>query len=704
MFQAMLSPKDTIKSKANIFDNMAFEVGGFTHKNLKLGTEADCIEEFIINTNDEALKSFSTYFADAYPVASKDQGNFSNQQFYALVFKNTLPIRLREIITLTSLKVDEIISPHTYGLTRITKLQNELRFVVIMQKPIGKSLELLMRSGIKFDENFVVKKLLKPLLFAINQLHKNGMFHGKINPKNIFIDEAGNIRLGEMVSECFGHSQPTFYETTELAQAHRFGKGLGNKSIDYYALGMTICSIIIGKFFGALDDTQTISEKLYRGSYEFIVKTGYTPKKISQLIKGLIIDNSSQRHGFAEITSMLEGKNDYQILVDKNFSTRAIIFNGKDYYSRKALAFAMYQNWTLAKEFIKTEKIKKWFQLSNSDEAFLESLNVAKYQIASGKIVDIKAFDPDDEALIRALILIDPEAPVRIYNTAFNKDGIGNLLAYCLEAGFPDLLNIITASIIVNVYISFEYIWELLENQDEIAELLPIYKCIDFMNKRGVGFGLERCLYELNPTLPCQSQIVKNYPCFDILDLVYKLEEYAVTFDELSSRKILICFISAKLENTSIYKIEGLENFEQIQRTNAFQITHMIALVQQKFGMGPLPNLAITLSTVLKETLDVHIKSKSIRKILEEKLDEAVKSGDIQSMLDSVACSDLLLQNATSYAKAVYRKSQITQELIRYSKRKDLEASLKQKTLQVVLQCSYIICSLILLNIILRSM
>jgi hypothetical protein len=703
MFQAMLPIKDTIKSIPNLFENMTFEVEEFTHENLNLSSEPDCIEEFVINT-EGLLKNFSTYFADAYPVAIKEGSTFSSENFYALVFKNTLPIRLREIITLKSLNIDEVISPHTYGLTKISKLQNDLRFVVIMQKPGGQSLQKLMSSGVKFDENFVLKKLLPNLLFAIKQLHKNGIFHGRINPNNIFIDESGNVRLGEMISEEFGCSQPTFYETVELAQAHRFGKGVGNKNIDYYALGMTICSVIMGKFFNSLEDAETISAKLHRGSYEFILKLGYVPRKIESLVKGLIIDNTSQRWGFTEITNILEGKSDNENLVDKNFSTRAIIFNGKDYYSRKALAFALHQNWALAKEFIKTDKIKKWLQSNAVEEIFLESLQAVTFQVATGKVADFKTFDLDNESLIRTLILIDPEAPVRIYNTAFNKDGIGTLLAYCLDAGLPDLVNTVTSSIIANVYNSFEYVWGLLENHEGISELLPIYKCIDFINKRAAGFGLERCLYELSPTLPCQSQIVKNYPCFDIRDLITQLEESNATFESISSKKNLICFIASRLENTSMYKIDGLEKFQQIQRSKAFQITYMFALAQQRFGMGPLPYLASILVPALKEILDSHIKSTSIKRMFEERLDEAMQSGNIQSVLDAAASPELLLKNTTGYAKAVYRRSQIMQELVDYSKRKTLEMRIRQKSLQIVLQCSYVICSLILLKIILKSM
>ncbi len=700
MQSSFIEEKEAKKISKELFDGANGDINELTKENLNFSAQESCIGNFKIDSNTP-LSSFSTTFADAYAIASTEDAK--SDENYALVFKKNLPIRLAEIVTFNTLKISGIILPKFYGITKIPLLGNEAYFVVIMPKPKGNSLKTLIDKGIKFDENFLTNKLLKPLLSTIDLLHNNSIMHGKINPCNIFIDDAGIVTFGEIISEAYGYSQLPFYETTELAQASKFGKGRGREGNDYYALGITLFALASGKIYADLVTKEIIKSKLYRGTYELLTNLGHVPSNFSTLIRGLVIDNAEQRWGFAEVNSALQGKIYDDKIVDKDFISRAIIFDERDFYSRKSLAFAMSQEWNLAREFVKTDKIKKWLQSSVSEEIFVEILHSMNFQIPSGKITDTKIFSIDDERLIRTLILIDPDSPIRINDIAFHKDGLGLLLINSLNSGSAYVLQMVAGTLISNLFSSFEYVSAIFGKNNNADYLKPIHKCIDYISRAEVGFGIDYCIYTLNPTLICQSHIVKEDFCLSGKDVLRCLEESNTNFEEITSKKTLAGFITSKLSWNTSYKIKELDMFHSLQKSKAFQFANIFAIAQKQFKVGSLNNLTLILRDALKEMLSTHIKSISIKNALFDQIDEATISGNIQALLNAAASHIMLTKNANGFAKAVTKSSEIIREIASYSQKDLINKQIRQKSLKIVLQCSYIICSLILVTIILRS-
>lgn len=700
MSAPFIEEKETKKLSRELFDGVGKDIDELAKENLNFNSEEDHINNFKIDTNIE-LPAFSTDFANAY--AAVDRDNENDNEHYALVFKKNLPLRLTEIITFSTLKVEGIVLPKLYGLTKISNLGNEIYFVTIMPKPKGQSLKALMDNGIKFDESFLMGKILRPVLNTINHLHRNSITYGKINPYNIFIDEHGVVSLAEIISEACGHSQLTFYETTEMAQAQKFGKGHGNEKIDYYALGITLFTLTSGKLFIEVDPAETVKAKLYKGTYELLTNVGHVPNKISTLIKGLVIDNAEQRWGFTEVDGVLQGRVYSDKIIDTSFIPRAIIFNGKDFYSRKSLAFAMYQEWDLAVEFVKTDKIKKWLQSSASEEVVVEILHSVNFQIPAGKMTEARVFSIDDERLIRTLIMMDPDGPIRINNTSFHKDGMGLLFISSLNSGFADVVQVIAGALISNIFSSYEYISNVYGNQGNMSYLIPIYKCIEFISKSEVGFGIERCIYDLNPTLICQSNLVKEDFCLSGKDVLRCLEGKNASFEDIAAKKTLACFIASKLGCNVNYKLKELDKFPQIQKSKIFQLTNIFAIAQRQFKVGALSSLTLGFRDALKDILSIHIKGVSIKNSLFEQIDKAAQSGSIQTLITAAASPTMLAKNAAGFAKAVQRSSEIAYEIFSYSQKDSINKLIRQKSLRIVLQCSYVICSLILVTIILRS-
>lgn len=707
MFGAQSIAMEQSKSGLDFVDSFSTDAGELDKTKLLLSPNENIIGNFQIDVTSP-IPDYSTDLVQAYQVkhlsALEGVAAESAEDFYGLVFNKSYPFRLYEILALRNYAGDHLITPITYGVTQITTSNNELFFCCVMRKGKGKSLKSLMSAGIKFDENFIATKLLRPILDTLNHLHQGGTIHGAINPENIYIDEAGVITLSECISDTPGFSQQAFFETPERAQAQSWGKGHGDEKVDYYALGMTIFALLSGKDFQSYDEKEIVRLKLHQGTFDFLISNYNLSGKVSDLIRGLVIDDSNLRWTYTDIDMFMQGKS-YSVntLIDPAYQTRAIIFNGKEFYSRRSLAHEFAQSWDLAKEFIQTDKLKKWLELSTQDEKFSELFSSFMLNYSALKQGGQKVFAADDEKLARTIILLDPEGPVRIKNVSFHKSGFGPLLLSSINNGQSEVTQVLAGSLFSNLFSVYEYMGDYIPGKSYTADLVQLHKCADLIKRAELGFGVERCVYELNPTLVCQSHILKHDFCFSVRDTLEYLNEHHVSFDEMVSKKNLACYLAAKAHINHENKLKDTTQFSGIQKSRAFQLAHILGNAQKTSRINRLDNIVAALRDALKEVLDLNLRSNAIKREFANALSASTKSGSIADLLKAATNSDLLEKDLDGYSKALRRGAEITYEIFSYNNRSAMEFDIRRKSLRIAVRFSYIVCSFILITILLQS-
>lgn len=692
------------KNQKDFFEDLYADISDLDKSKLGISDQEGRIGNFEISK--VKIPSLSHEFADAFEVTQSitiaNEDGIKPDEYYAMIFKKNLPIRIREIEVLHKLQIEGISSPVQYGILPFDESGN-LVYACIFAKPKGKSLEDIVKAGVKLDETFILSRVVKPLIQTLNLLHQNKIFYGSLNPKNIYIDKNGDICLSETLSSFPGFFQKTFYETIERSQASLYGKGSGSELNDYYSLGMTIYFLLSGKDFDEIDDSEILRLKLHEGTYAWLNSSYIMGGQIQDLVKGLVIDNPKQRWGYMDIDNLLNNRS-YTVtnLIDKNYLSRAIIFNGKEFYSRKSLAHEMALNWDLGKTFLLTDKIKKWLEIGSSEEKFLEALETVTINSASVKSLTQKLFNSDDERLMRALIALDPEAPVRFKNISFNREGIGTMLINSINKGQSDVTHIVASCLFVNVFSVYEVLSGITGDAGHLRALSSIQKCSELLKKPDSGFGLERILYELNPTLVCQHPILEKDFCIGIKDVIDFLEYNGVSYDEITSKKAIVSFIASKLRLKTSHKIEALDRYQVLQKTKSYQTLYIFSLAQLHLKITKLPTLCYILRDSIKDTLSTILRSSRVKIKFFEKIDKAAERGNITELFKAAVATDSIDNDISGYARALRRGAEISMELFTYSNRDKIILDLRKKALRYAVRFSYLVCGFTIITMILQ--
>ncbi len=699
MMNKILS-SDKAKNGHDYFDFLSHESDEFSVSSLNPSSIPNQISGKYEITSERNL-DFSTEYCEAYNVVDLADSN-NTQNLYALVFKKSMPFRLMEIIKLKKIKSANLITPLDYGIAQVGNSESQ-NFVVILQKPKGESLRQIIAKGTKVDSAFVTQKFLPSVLNVLNFIHQSEIFHGSINPDNIYIDEAGNLLIDQCVGELTGYSQPTFYETVDRAQCSALGKSEGNAGIDYYALGMVIFFLISGRDFHNSDPQEIIKQKLFQGTFHFLNAAFLLSGQIADLIKGLVADQITLRWGAAEVDGFLQGRS-YSTadLTDLTYFSRAIIFNGKEHYSKTSLAYDLSLNWDSAKEYIKQDKIKKWLENSSSEEKYVEAIELFGNS-TSMKSLSQKLISLEDERLIKFLIILDPDGPVRYKNFVFYKEGVGPMLSHSIGFSHSETTQILAAMLYLNIFSIYEVLAQIYSKPYLNNCMIQINRCSEFLKKSEYGFGIERCLYDLNPTLPCQSSLVSSQFCIGLKDVLEFLNNAQLNFEDLVAKKTVSCFLASKVVLLTEIKNKELDHYPMVQRSRAYQILGIFAQAQRHAKIGSLMNLCNTIMESVRDVLDAALKSHSIKKLFFDKLATASQTGNIAELQKIALNSTHINDDMDGYTNALRSGAAIAKEIFSLDNKNAINHDIKRKSLRLAVKFSYLICGLIVLSIIMQS-
>ncbi|MCE2993308.1 MAG: hypothetical protein LW826_03825 [Candidatus Jidaibacter sp.] len=666
------------------------------------------LENFHIDPSLQ-LGDFSTEFATAYPAFPSTPFEVTtderlSSEYYALVFKKNIPIRIKEIMELKNYMGTNLATPVVYGLANVGLSSEERFFVAILPIPKGKSLSDLLKAGLKLDEAFITRKLLKPILSVLNHLHQTSIVHGSINPRNIFINSQGEVIVGSCISEPCGLLQLPFFETVERAQSQNYGKGSATEKVDYYSLGCTLYTLLTGKDFSSYETKDIIRSKLQLGTYGLMTQnTSSIPSgRIMDLIRGLVSDNPTNRWSYIDIDAFLQGRNyNLDALYEKTTMIRAITFNSKEFYSMRAIAHEMAQNWDLSKEFIKTDKLKKWFESNQCESKFLDMFSNFHANCTPSKIPSQRIFSLDDERLIKTLILLDPIAPIRIRNTAFHKDGLGLMMLSAFNNGQGDITQLLAGTLFANIFSIYEFLAAQLGEVDHMTHILLLNKCSDYIKKHEIGFGYDRCLYELNPMLPCQADILKMEFCIGLKDVLHYIEEHKIDYDAIIAKKSIPAFIAAKFGMTNEAKANDLDFTPALQKSRAIQLTLIFAAAQRKTKIGKLEHISSIMKTALIDVVDGFLRSTAIKHEISQSLTNASKTSDIYDLYKAISNQNLIKKDMDGYVHAIKRGAEIARDIFFYGNQSLVAHDLRKKSLKIAVKFSYIVSCFIVLMLLL---
>lgn len=603
---------------------------------------------------DEPLPQLNTKTANAYNVINLVEPE--NQSLYALVCLPGSVPRYDVIERLMQSPHPHLICPVAYDVVHLSQ-GNDSRLVIIHEKPQGQTLTEFLSKAAAPSEEYIIRNFITPLANVIHHMEKLGVSHGCINPNNIYVKT--KVVLGECVTEPCGYSQPFTYEPLERIQAHPAGKG-SMSSTDYYSLGVVVLFTLYGaKHFDSASRETMIKLMLHEGMYYALTHGKSHPEAFDDFLRGTLHDQRNDRWGWKQLQPWISGKR-FNVLPPPSptANTRPFEYNGKEIYTRRELAESFFNDWINIPAALQSNQFLHWINVSLRNKPLAENISRTIGTMSQLTIKDDLLFN---EHLMRIILMLDPDGPIRMYPLSFYPDGLTSLYMEYFKNEQQKELNLLVHFLEQNMVMSWVNMQAKEDTDDEEEDTSsPVYVVLSRLDKMrvclrntGPGFGSERILYELEPEMPCLSPLLQG-------KYVDKLDDLLIELDRLSPSLIgqkstidnhIFAFLASKLGIQHSIRLRELENIPDLANNRECIALRLIAMAQYRCGNISLPGLSHFMALQLIPVFG-KIRSRTIRTEIHKKLRESAATGYVQVMAKEMLDSAYIEQDYRGYIRA----------------------------------------------------
>lgn len=609
---------------------------------------------------NEPLPAFSTTAAKAY--AARDSES-PTTPLYALVFEANAMPRSKHIPLLKEYRHPNLLALIDDGVAEIS-LHSESRYVVIMERPLGQSLQSLLSVEQKnpVSELTVANYLLRPFNEILTAFAGMGISHNRINLSNVYIHNS-ILQLGECVSEPSGYSQDHLFETIDRILTSSWGRPDYAIDADCYALGVLALHLLLGyQPYARVTKEDFVNSMLVKGAYHTLVVPWDISDHFQDLFRALLNDTKRDRCAPGPIHEWLSGRRFNLILPSVNQETsRGFEFAGHTYFNRKSLAHALFLHWDEARSLLFDLRLPRWLETS----AHKKDVADAVARISSNTLGDTaKAERQNNELVSRIIITLDPTGPIRFKSLSYTPEGAGTLLAHYYFTGDTEGSSILQQAIEADL--AGYWFEQQKTGEDHTSFHARLQKARAFLRMHSTGFGIERCLYDFHPLLPCQSPLVRRLCVLSVQELLYALDGLS------SSPKVaemdfmdthIAAFLASRLEIGKEIRVTELDAMSHLISNAQLVSIKLLARAQSHAKVASTQGLTHWMMLRVLSLLSI-IHRRSIRYKMQKALQQAAHSGKISAVANVLLTPDLFVADFTAFQKAAtlyaYRKLQIT--------------------------------------------
>lgn len=594
---------------------------------------------------ERSLTQFNHPFAQAY--AGEDT-NHPERQVCAMVLDNTLPYRQFAMHELQGMNNPFSATLYGYGSVFCSHL-NEVRMVIFVEIPQGNNLAELIKSQQRLHEHRVVDFVLQPAVRALLAMREKKISHGNIRPSAFFTGDQ------PMLSECFSAPCGTLghdvYQAPELLQADALGRGEANEKIDAYALGVLAYELIFG-----LDRIKELSREEFSkliltvGAYNIFATGRDFTDMLSDFFKGVFTDNPNERWGLDQLAQWLGGKRFNMITPSLGKEvTRPLVFMGEQYVSRRYIAHVFQKHWREAAKELRGMRLDRWAEISlhrpDMADRIARALRIAGEASTEKHINDM---------LTRIIAILDPTGPIRSVNIAARPDGFGAMLASLIHDTRSTELNQLLGFIESDV----ANYWSELDPANKAYEMgqsvWRLQRVRSYLKNKAFGFGLERALYELNPSLPCQAERLKQYHITSLSDLLKTLDALAPSFGEDASfaDRHIAAYIATKIDMGKEVRLSDLNTIPALAHNSELIALRILAKAQQKHERLNLVGLATWAALRIEKMLN-EIHNRTVRRELKLQLKRLASTGSLNEVLSALINREIMQSDHEGFARAI---------------------------------------------------
>ena len=619
-------------------------------------------DHYLIDTHTP-LPDLDTPSAKAYAVEDRrDLG----RKLFGLVCTPGLPTRIDVMNALKDEELDGLL-PLVEWDTLDWPLLGQHSMIVIYDLPKGgKVLSALESGAFKANEYEFPRQIMAPLVQGIKNASSLNFPHRAIRPNNVFFmdEEMQVVVLGDCVTMPPGFDQPDLFETIERSMAQPGGRGTGGLPDDVYALGATLTVLMLGyNPVANVSKDDMIRAKIDQGSYAAICSNARLPIPLLEPLRGMLNDTIEERWLIPELTGWLEGQKQpsiQQVPVIK--SDFPYTFNDTDHYNPRTLSMDLSRHRDKAMEAIKDDNLNGWLRKGLKDPNRADGLKAA---IDTAALHQGEPQGTDEFIISNVCAVLDPQAPIRYKGLSFMPDGYGPVLAVeLLRRGDVQVPTEVVDYEIPGIWYSMQRtIFEGASvQQQEYARLKG------FLSIQDPGYGHERCLYEINPSMPCQSELIVGDYVFEIDNLLPALDAAAKRVDTKKKPmdRHIAAFIAARFEEDTHPHLKALAAANE--ETATIGMLSLLAFLQWKLRINTLFGLSSWVGGLSGPAINTY-HSRTTRRAIEKEIPRLVRKGSLPELFDLIDNADNRKTDLDGFEAAIIEYGAAEMEI------RDLEGS-----------------------------
>jgi eukaryotic-like serine/threonine-protein kinase len=501
--------------------------------------------------------------------------------------------------------------------------------VVVFERPAdGRLIASLGESFTPLGEDAVTSDYLPPLVSALRALAVARIVHGVVNPTSILFrgSPRRGIMLGECVSSATASLQPAVFLPIEAALAAPAARGQGLLADDIFALGVTAtCLLFGGNPVAGVADEALMRARIEIGSYGAIIGDRRVPAGMSEFLRGLLADDPKLRWNLDEIEEWLTSR---RFVLRQGLpvrrATRPFVFGGRPYFVPRALSYGLAGSVESGVSVARSPELEMWAQRAIGDEVGAKLIKAAQSEsVATGSP------DQRDAALVsRICIALDVQAPIRYRGLAAAADGLGSLLAGAFLEQGP------IQTIAEAIALRLPQFW-LTTRKPPSAEHVALFKLFErlhtLIDDRRLGCGVERVLYELNPSLHCLSSLIERDHVHVLAGFLPAVERAAARIDsgELIDRHCA-AYVAARFKTVAAEWVDALASGDPARRLAG--VLRVMARLQAYGGPAATPNLVKWAARRAVPLIEAY-HHRPTRRRLAEQLEKATQAGRLSELL-----------------------------------------------------------------------
>lgn len=536
------------------------------------------------------------------------------------------------------------------------------RLALIYERPPGPRLvPSLEAQFVPLGELEIVHRVMSPVAAALDELEQMGMTHGAVRPTNLFMPRQNKALavLGENGSAPAHCHQPMAFTTIELGQAWPAGRGAGTLADDVYALAVTVLTLLYGENPAqGRDDAALLAEKIERGSFSALTGHRRLPAILREPLRGMLDDRRELRWSLADLRAWLSDrrlKAPHHVHPDR--AQRTLTLGGSQFHYTRPLSHHIATEWDKLRLEEKGHEILTWARRGLGDDSVGDAVLAAMEQSDRGAEAGDGTINAEFAA--RLAMSLDRYAPVRYRGVGSHVDGFGPLIA----AHFSDTetLRTITEAMMSDLpkFRQRTLDEDAPHNNGAIRVLTQMTK---HLKNPHMGYGIERCLYELNPTQYCRSPLLIQQKIMNLSDLLPALEKMASQghrgppFD-----RHIAAFIAAHLR-VELQSLLAMASDQKDAERAALGMLGVLGTLQVHAGGQAYPGLARWLGKYMKPVVE-SFHHRMWREKVENELPSLIERGDITALYIYLSNGEIRQRDRNGYAQAIAEYARLSAEI-----------------------------------------